>query len=90
MAKRKTDEELQNEMNLHSQNIIQQLQVSQKLHHDAIILGKHNRHEHSQIILKMAIQLHRFVIAESKNISRLQKILSKRLQKRIDKQKDDL
>lgn len=89
MAKRKTDEQLQDEMNLHSRNVIETLQISQKVHRDAMILWMNDHQEDSKFLIKQIIQEQRFAIAESQKVIRLQKVLSKRQEKRMDKQKDD-
>jgi hypothetical protein len=79
MVKRKTDEQLQNEMNLHSRNAFELLQTSQKVHQDAIRLWSENdRQEHSQTLMNLAIELQRSALAESKKVTRLQKILFRR------------
>lgn len=79
MVKRKTDEQLQNEMNLHSRNAFELLQNSQKVPQDAILLwSENNRQEHSQTLMNLAIELQRSALAESKKVTRLQKILFRR------------
>lgn len=84
MSKKKSDEQLQNEIHRHSENARELSKQSHEIHISALNLTE--IHEHRKA-MQTVIEFQRLSIKETREVNRLQKILFSRQLKAIKEQK---